>query len=171
MRHYEINQSKFLNQTELQEIKFFIQNGNSRDSLLIDVALSTGARAQEILNLQAGDLNHTDKTIHIRGLKGSKDRQIPLRDELYTKIINHIQGKSRESNIFDIGYQRLDQIWNKYRPNGKKFHSLRHSFAIELFRRTKDLKLVQTALGHRSIINTMVYADYIYSTEEMRRIL
>ena len=41
---------------------------------------------------------------------------------------------------------------------GLSTHSLRHTFATELYRRTRDLGLVQAALGHASITSTMVYA-------------
>ena len=37
-------------------------------------------------------------------------------------------------------------------------HSLRHTFATGLLRRTGDLALVQAALHHRSIASTIIYA-------------
>jgi site-specific recombinase XerD len=37
-------------------------------------------------------------------------------------------------------------------------HSLRHTFATRLYRRTGDLYLVQRALGHRQVTTTEVYA-------------
>jgi site-specific recombinase XerD len=37
-------------------------------------------------------------------------------------------------------------------------HSLRHTFAMNLYRKTGDLRLVQTALGHRHISTTEIYA-------------
>ena len=37
-------------------------------------------------------------------------------------------------------------------------HSLRHTFATELYQRTDDIALVKEALGHRSIMSTLVYA-------------
>ena len=37
-------------------------------------------------------------------------------------------------------------------------HSLRHRFATELHRRTGDLQVVQTALGHRHLGTSEVYA-------------
>ena len=38
---------------------------------------------------------------------------------------------------------------------GFTFHSLRHTFATELFRKGKHLKIVQSLLGHSSITQTM----------------
>jgi integrase/recombinase XerC len=37
-------------------------------------------------------------------------------------------------------------------------HSLRHTFATRLYRKTGDLHLVQKALGHRQITTTEIYA-------------
>ena len=37
-------------------------------------------------------------------------------------------------------------------------HSLRHTVAMNLYRQTGDLRLVQTALGHRHISTTEIYA-------------
>jgi site-specific recombinase XerC len=37
-------------------------------------------------------------------------------------------------------------------------HSLRHRFAVQLYRKSGDLRLVQQALGHRSIVSTTAYA-------------
>jgi integrase/recombinase XerC len=37
-------------------------------------------------------------------------------------------------------------------------HSLRHTFACRLYRKTGDLYIVQRALGHRQITTTEVYA-------------
>ena len=46
-------------------------------------------------------------------------------------------------------------------------HSLRHTFACRLYRRTGDLYLVQRALGHRQITTTEIYARV--SDESLRR--
>lgn len=171
MKHYELNQNKFLSVQELNQLNLFVQNTNNRDALIIELALNTGARAMELLNLTRSDVKFETQEVYIRGLKGSKDRAIPLKPSLFKKLMHYVSRLNGDI-IFDISYQRLDQIWYKYTPNpDKSFKSTRHTFAIELYKRTKDLKLVQTVLGHRSIINTMIYADYVYSTEEMRRIL
>ncbi|MFH0947122.1 MAG: tyrosine-type recombinase/integrase, partial [Planctomycetota bacterium] len=37
-------------------------------------------------------------------------------------------------------------------------HSLRHSFATRLYEKTGDMLLVKSALGHRSILSTAIYA-------------
>ena len=40
---------------------------------------------------------------------------------------------------------------------GKSAHSLRHTFATSLLARTGDLRLVQAAMNHSSIVSTTAY--------------
>ncbi len=143
---------------------------NSRNAILLDLALRTGARAQELLNIQRSDINPYDRSVLIRGLKGSNDREIPIANEAFQRLAVYSE-QQPGPRIFPFTYDRLYQIWEFYRPVPKKFHSLRHTFAIELYQRTRDLRLIQVALGHRNIQNTMVYADYLYSTQELRRLI
>lgn len=170
---YALNKNKYLLPPEVERVRKIVkdfQDSDPRNCFLISLGLRTGARAQELLNLQKSDLNGYDQTVFIRGIKNSNDREIPLQSQFFQEFQRYtesIQG----TKIFDITYQRLYQIWEFYRPVPKKFHSLRHTFAIELYQKTKDLRLVQVALGHRNITNTMIYADYVYSQQELRRLI
>lgn len=172
---YSLNKNKYLLPPEVERLERLLgdyMDRDARNTLLLMVALRTGGRAQEVLNLRKSDLNPYDETVFIRGLKGSNDREIPLPRDLFGKLQRHAETvTSVDQRLFPIGYHRLHQIWELYRPVPKKFHSLRHTFAIRLYQKTKDLRLVQVALGHRNITNTMVYADYIYSQQELRRLI
>ncbi len=172
---YAINKNKYLLPPEVDHLNQILKaqyGTHLRDCLLIEIALKTGARAQEVLNLQVSDVNSYDQSIFIRGIKGSNDREIPIQLELFNHLNEYITpNQGARGKIFDIGYDRLLQIWHFYRPVLKTFHSLRHTFAIRLYQKTKDLRLVQVALGHRNITNTMIYADYIYSQEELKKFI
>ena len=170
---YSLNKNKYLLPPEVENLREIIrrfQEQDPRNCLLLEMALSTGARASELIGILKNDLNTYDQSVLIRGLKGSNDREIPLRSEIFERL-SHYAGSHSESRVFPMSYERLQQIWIFYRPVAKKFHSLRHTFAIELYQRTRDLRLVQVALGHRNIQNTMVYADYLYSVQELRRLI
>jgi site-specific recombinase XerD len=54
---------------------------------------------------------------------------------------------------------RLGQWFAKAKIAGRSAHSLRHSFASALLARTGDLRLVQEAMSHASIVSTCVYAQ------------
>lgn len=172
---YAINKNKYLLEPEVAKLETLLENSsdeNNRDTLLLWLGLKTGARATELLLLRKNDLNPYDKTVFIRGIKGSNDRELPLNRWLFDRLYAYSETLSSTSgDLFPIGYHRFRQIWDWYRPAPKKLHALRHTFAIRLYQKTKDLRLVQVALGHRNITNTMVYADYVYSQQELRKLI
>jgi integrase len=169
---YALNKNKYLLDPEVERLEYLLKShlqNDLRNCTLLFLGLHTGARAQELLNLTLPDVNTYDQSVFFKGLKGSSDRELPLAPWLFnavSKLSPHADGR-----LFPISYNRLHQIWELYRPTVKKFHSLRHTFAIRLYRKTKDLRLVQVALGHRNITNTMIYADYHYSQQELRKLI
>lgn len=170
---YALNKNKYLLEPEVERLEHILrsfQNKDARNCTLLWTCLYSGARAQEVLNLRNEDLNSYDESIFIRGLKGSNDRELPVPGWLFQRLIQEA-ARTRADLVFPITYNRLRQIWDFYRPVQKKLHSLRHTFAIRLYKKTKDLRLVQVALGHRNITNTMVYADYVYSQQELRKLI
>lgn len=173
---YAINKNKYLLEPEVLRLESLLEKSaleNNRDTLLLWLGLKTGARATELLQLRRNDLNSYDKTVFIRGIKGSNDRELPLNRWLFDRLYSYSESLPGGSSgdLFPIGYHRFRQIWDWYRPAPKKLHALRHTFAIRLYQKTKDLRLVQVALGHRNITNTMVYADYVYSQQELRKLI
>lgn len=171
---YALNKNKYLLEPEVRRLEAILvrfQMKNPRDCLVIELALKTGGRASELLLLRKSDLNFYDQSVFIPGLKGSDDRELPVEAKLFERLEDYTSKMNSDDVLFDISYHRLRQIWLDYRPIGKKFHSLRHTFAIRLYKKTKDLRLLQIALGHRNITNTMIYADYVYSQTELRRLI
>lgn len=139
---------------------------------MLTVAVHTGARPSEILNIQKQDVQESTGSVYIRGLKGSRDRDIPLPPAVFKRLLILARGRPRpESRVFPIALRTYQGIWFQYRPAEKPLKSLRHTFAVRLYQRTKDIKLVQIALGHTTLMNTSIYADFVYSQEELRKIL
>lgn len=181
---YSLNKSKYLQPDEVDRLEYLLKShldSDARNCTLLLLALYSGARIQEILNLQREDLDAREKSIFFRGIKGSRDRELPLPPWLFKKV-QEVSGdvsarvhpplqQQQRNLIFPISYNRVRQIWQLYRPVPKKLHCLRHTFAIRLYKKTKDLRLLQMALGHRNIANTMIYADYVYSQQELRRLI
>lgn len=168
---YSINRHKYLSNQEFEYINARVIHNVTRDALIIRLALATGGRAQELLNLTHRDLDKVNNSVFIRGLKNSLDRDIPVDKALFDALMTH-SSLIKTERLFAIGYDRLDDIWKLWTPNkDKTFHSLRHTFAIHLYKRTKDLMLVKAALGHVSISNTVVYMEHIMSTEVLKGIL
>jgi integrase len=155
---------KLLTDSELDELWMFLKREN-RDQLIIELALLTGARASELLSLRADDFSVEESEVYIKASKNSNDRSLPIPKALLVAIVDQaLPGKP----VFPISYDRLYQVWQHFKPGPKKFHSLRHTFATKLYDKTKDIRLVQIALGHKAINNTLIYAAFVDSKKKMK---
>lgn len=136
-----------------------------RNAVFILTALNCGMRVSELLNLKMRDVDFDNKVIYLRSLKNGIDRDLPAPKE----FLDYADKRRAEKYVFDIGYQRIVQIWNFYRPVKKTFHALRHTFAMRLMRRTKNIRKVQYALGHKNLSSTGIYLEEQYKPEDMKR--
>lgn len=167
-------EGKYLNDDELALVKAMFDRYRykcPRDILMLELLLYSGARACELLALRGCDVLRSYRSIRLRAAKLGKDRNIPLPDALFDRLAAYSADFEPSERIFPITYNRLRDIWAFFRPVPRKMHSLRHTFAICVYKRTKDPRLVQRALGHRHFSTTMIYQDYVFSIEEMRQIL
>lgn len=165
---HAIDQSKHLTSEELEQLIEVLQPDASRNAIYIQLLLETGVRSTEALNLRKADVYHSSKSIFITGLKGSNSRQLPLSAALFTKLVNYMS-QLETDQLFPFSYETARRIWCYYRPVKKSMRSARHAFAIDLYKDTKDIRLVQKGLGHVSISSTQVYADYVYTADEFRK--
>jgi integrase len=148
---------------------------------MLILILELGARPSEFLNTRVRDFNRAEQSIFIRGLKGSNDRELPIlpkRAGALERVVLDQYGVREwreldpDAALFPIGYHRLAQIWDLFRPNpDKSIKALRHTFAVNLYGRTKDLRIVQMCLGHRNVMNTIVYLDFWIAQNDLRKLM
>lgn len=185
-RDYIITHQKVLNRVEHDNLRklctrHFPLDKDRRNALLITLALDCGLRASEVLGLRVQDFDPVEQTVFIRSYKGSNARELPVKPSMARALKKYVLEANKINEwhqldpnmiIFDITYPRLHQLWTWYTPNkDKTFHSLRHTFAVRLYLKTKDIKAVQLALGHRRIDNTMVYVDFVYNQTILRKMM
>jgi integrase len=64
-----------------------------------------------------------------------------------------------------ITYGGVQTYWQRLRKQtgivGLRFHDLRHDFATKLLRSSRNIRLVQRALNHRSLVTTLRYAHVL----------
>jgi site-specific recombinase XerD len=173
-KRYQITPEKHLDHAEVNRLEALLAFDVSEVGLAIRLLLETGARVSELLQLPKSALLRDSKSLSIMGIKGSLDRVIPLKDRTFHLLATHI-ASTRGISIFTFKKRWLQHQWTALYAakieTAKSLHSLRHTFAIELFKLCRDVRLVQQALGHASINNTMVYASYVYSVEDLRRVM
>ena len=147
-------------------------NNEHRDSILIRLFFYTGARGCELLKLTPKDFSDRG-AVTIKGAKGSNDRTIPLTSDDYlfpTEVREYIKSRNIQptERIFKISSRRLRQIWDFWRPNSHKgIHSIRHTVGVQLFLNCKNIHVVKTVLGHKSLTSTQVYLDYVESQRSL----
>ena len=153
-----------------QEVKYLKHNQvlrlldsieDLRDKLIVRTIYATGVRVSELCNMNIEDIDFDEHTIRIRG-KGDKIRTVFVDDETLADILKFIatrivgpvfvgqQGKN-------ISSRAIQHIFKNYAPSGITPHKIRHSYASELYKRSKNLKVVQENLGHTSIKTTEIY--------------
>lgn len=168
LKMYFITARKYLSNIEYEQLKTRIENNWRRDVLIIKLGLATGARAQELLNITHSDLNSIEQSVYIKGLKRSDDREIPIENTLF----NALKALPLNETLFNCSYSWLVKVWAKYTHGitDKPFKSTRHTYAMRLYEKTQDLLLVQAALGHREIGNTLVYAEHFYKNQLLHKL-
>ena len=171
----QLDSSKVLTDAEDQALLNMLNRSTCRDSLMLRLLRDYGMRCGELLSLRSCDINPIDKTITIHGSKGSRDREFPLPDDLFERLmaqvrINLIKNNHGYDKVFPITYRRLCDIWAFWRPAKKGLHSLRHRAAVRLYRQTKDIQFVQRVLGHKFLITTLIYQEFVYTQDEFRKV-
>jgi integrase/recombinase XerC/integrase/recombinase XerD len=132
-----------------------------RDKLIVRTIYATGVRVSELCNMNVEDIDFDEHTIRIRG-KGDKIRTVFVDDDTLTDILKLI-GNRIVGPVFigqqgkNISSRAIQHIFKNYAPSGITPHKIRHSYASELYKRSKNLRVVQENLGHTSIKTTEIY--------------
>ena len=140
-----------------------------RDRVLFEVMLGTGIRLSSALALDVEDLDLEDAVAHVRRLKRGGELRVFLPDRL-RDMLTEFLGDRRCGAVFCSAAGRRTgsrQAQRRFRRWAAQAgisasvspHALRHAFAMRLYARTRDLPIVQRALGHGSVTSTLVYAS------------
>ena len=139
-----------------------------RDHALFALMLGSGIRLGSALALETRDVDLERGELALRRTKGDVPTSVPLSRAVAAHLRTYLNGRGdgplftgRNGCALSARHaQRRLGIWCQRAGLGRAIspHSLRHSFAIRIYRQTRDLLLVQAAMRHRSIASTCVYA-------------
>ncbi|MDO5305060.1 MAG: site-specific integrase [bacterium] len=132
---------------------------------IIILALYTGMRKGEILNLKWSQIDFKNEFIDILKSKSGKERKIPIAGKV-KEVLSEL-GKNGEEFIFinpetnkpynDIK-KSFSSLLKKAQIENFRFHDFRHTVATRLVESGVDLLIVKEILGHSNIETTMRYA-------------
>jgi integrase len=135
------------------------------------LALNTGLRRGELLNLMWKDVNLKTRWLTVAGLtsKNNQTRRVPLNAEAVTLLEGwNRQSKGSLTGSYVFANRRgkrmttITTAWRSLRKLAKlrnfNFHDLRHHFASRLVQSGVDLNSVRELLGHSDIQMVLRYA-------------
>jgi integrase len=132
---------------------------------IVAMALTTGMRKSEILNLRWSDVDMDNRLITIRKTKNNRMKILPINRILHNTL-NKLGPRKDSSYIFtNKDGKPFKQVHRGFKAALRRagikdfrFHDLRHTFASHLVMRGVDIRTVQELLGHKNIMMTMRYS-------------
>ncbi|KQI62681.1 integrase, partial [Campylobacter jejuni CVM 41908] len=122
---------KFLDAIENADFR----NNTVRNKLIIKIIIFTGIRVSEAINIKMGDISEENDLYIIRiRAKGNKYRVVMIKKELIYDLLKNVS----------INYMSKDALL----------------FVTLLYKKQKDLVLVQEALGHASLNTSRIYTHF-----------
>lgn len=147
--------------------------GSFRNLVAVRLMLDCGLRVSECVAVKPEHVNMASCRLEVRNGKGGVDRTLWMTNDLRDLIAEWLESDLRPDSDWIVCTRDGGQVdprqlremvkrqagkadvqeWERVSP-----HTLRHTFATDLYRETQDLVVVQEALGHADISTTRIYA-------------
>ncbi len=145
-----------------------------RNLCIISLMLKTGMRVSEVINLRCSDLDWEKGRISIRESGAARERTLMLDQADLMLLKNWLDIRPAKSDIFFTTLdgsglkdrylrEMIKRLARKAGINKDVYpHLLRYTFAVDFIRETKDIKLLQEAMGHREASATQIYTRLLF---------
>ena len=155
-----------------------------RDFIAVNIILYTGIRLSELIGIDVEDVDLNVSKLRLKRTKGGQPAVKHINAKLKNVLEPFIQQRLVIENdcpalllsqwkrrLSDRQFALRLDMWAKKADIIKKVtpHVLRHTFATNLYARTKNLLAVQKALGHEYITTTQIYTHL--QDEELQQAL
>ena len=139
---------------------------------MLNLMLNTGLRLAEATALKWRDLDLTTGKLMVRQGKGAKDRTLWVAEADMDRLRGWRERQVKEcakcDHVFTtlegepLDHRYVQRMVARYAVKAEidkniSPHTLRHTFATDLYRETSKIRLVQKVLGHSDLSTTMVY--------------
>lgn len=150
---------------EKEEIVKLLSKCSGHLNPIVVLALNTGMRKGEILNLKWRDIDLRREIIYLLDTKNGEKREVPINEQAKTALVRtpkhcnsaYIFCNKEGAPYGDIKKSFLTAI-KKTGILNFRFHDLRHTFASHLVMSGVDLNTVRELLGHKSLDMTLRYS-------------
>jgi integrase len=158
---------RFLDDDERQCLLEACQDNESL-YLLVVLALSTGARHGELINLRWKDIDLKRQVITLHDTKNKERRVLPLAHHALELIKKHQAARDKATDLLFPAPRNPQEVWSsraawddaveKAELNDFRFHDLRHSAASYLAMNGASLAEIAEVLGHKTLAMVKRYA-------------
>ena len=147
-----------------------------RNRTMIKLFLASGLRLSEMINLRWRDINLMTGQLKVVEGKGTKDRILWISDSIVEDLRIWKEKQSKKLDICELVFttssklklddrniRRMVSLYSAKAGINKNVspHIFRHTYASDLLRETKNIRLVQKALGHEDLSTTMIYTHIV----------
>ena len=155
----------------------------ARDMAILELFYSSGLRLSELTYANTDHINIHDKTMDVFG-KNRMHRVVPVGQKAFDALkqwfsyrTKQLRNQQEKALFITQSGKRLTNRAVQYRikhyaqkqlgTDTLHPHMLRHAFASHILESSKDLRAVQSMLGHKNINSTQVYThlDHQYLAE------
>jgi len=187
-----IDRAKYMDENEVRQLRTVtealhildLRKGRVRGVvtwMLVDLALSTGLRVSELVTRRIEDVDFKRGALRIVRVKKKKKctETMAIGKDLLRHLKEYIEWTGRSKGPLFMGQRGpltsagLQQMWKAAikranLPKELSIHSARHTIAVQLLKKTGNLRQVQKQLGHASpAVTANMYADI--SFEDMQQ--
>jgi integrase/recombinase XerD len=173
-----------LDPIDLQDLKLILDTCNSkklsdlRDKAILLCLLDTGARAEELLNMDLSDIELITGSMTIKHGKGGKGREVYIGSKARKVLRTYIKARNDDIPYLWIkldatgrlDYYGLRAILNRRcdKAGVRKWmpHSFRRAFALNMLRAGCDVYSLQKLMGHADL---QILLRYLAITREDTR--
>ena len=139
-----------------------------RNKAMITLMLNTGLRVSEITNLKTNSIDLGTRALKVVNGKGHKDRNLKIPEKTAELIKLWLKNKAGKTYLFttkegeQLKVRYIQAMIKRYSVRAginKNIypHTLRHTFATNFYRQTKDIETLRKLLGHSDISTTQIY--------------
>ena len=173
-----LHKSKYLSEAEQKQLLNFWNSmkkaGGKRNIcrwLLVNVAIGSGLRASELTDIKPEHFLFGEfPSLRVNTRKGGDGNTVYISNRLAKDLRWYLRNHNNGNQYLftsETGRKQTNAgLWNLWQTALKKaglphfpLHASRHSFACNIYRKSKDIVMTQKQLRHKSISSTQIYAD------------
>ncbi|MED4572834.1 site-specific integrase [Brevibacillus agri] len=151
----------------IEQIKRYLRGMSERNYMLFVFGINTGLRIQDILKLRVRDVK--GEHIIMREMKTDKQKWLKINPTLKRELKRYISDKDDYEYLFksregknkpitrDMAYKILRKAANEFGLVDIGTHTCRKTFGYHLYRKEKDITLLQKIFNHSSPEITLRY--------------